>query len=179
LNIEKYREKDKKYSTRNKEILKARGREYYQKNIEKKRKYSKNYYKNNQVKALEHAKKYYEINKKHILEIYNKRKWIFREKYLLQAVIWSGNRRTKINASSDGTVTVNALEKLLEKQTYQCNLCHQELKTIIKHLDHITPLCVGGKHILSNVQWLCAKCNLTKPKSTYESNNIKISKGMS
>jgi len=35
-------------------------------------------------------------------------------------------------------------------------------KDAFAHLDHIVPLSKGGQHILSNVQTLCRKCNITK-----------------
>ena len=33
-----------------------------------------------------------------------------------------------------------------------------------KELDHITPICCGGKHLMSNVRYICAKCNRCRPK---------------
>ena len=31
-----------------------------------------------------------------------------------------------------------------------------------KHLDHIKPLSKGGKHVMSNVRYICAFCNNKK-----------------
>lgn len=33
-----------------------------------------------------------------------------------------------------------------------------------KHLDHIVPINIGGKHMMNNVRYICAKCNLERPK---------------
>jgi 5-methylcytosine-specific restriction endonuclease McrA len=34
------------------------------------------------------------------------------------------------------------------------------------HIDHVIPLAEGGTNALSNLQLLCAKCNLAKGKKT-------------
>lgn len=33
-----------------------------------------------------------------------------------------------------------------------------------KHLDHIVPINVGGLHMMNNVRYICAQCNLERPK---------------
>lgn len=64
--------------------------------------------------------------------------------------------------NSDGTVTCEAMQEMLEKQNYKCNICSCNLKNIIKHLDHIIPITKNGLHSITNVQWLCYICNIRK-----------------
>lgn len=72
------------------------------------------------------------------------------------------NRRI---AYKDGSVTTETLKQLLIKQDNKCYICKNELDHITPrqvHLDHIVPLSKGGSHVLSNVAWACACCNLKK-----------------
>ena len=64
--------------------------------------------------------------------------------------------------TDDGTVTFEATVQLLAKQGCRCKLCSADLCVVTKHLDHIYPISRGGKHTLSNVQWLCYRCNIRK-----------------
>lgn len=53
------------------------------------------------------------------------------------------------------------LPKLREVQGDKCAICSTKLSGK-GHLDHIVPLARGGKHEPSNLQFLCAPCNLHK-----------------
>ena len=53
----------------------------------------------------------------------------------------------------------------LYNTTKICVLCNVKLSNDViypngKHLDHIHPLCRGGKHTRSNVRYICANCNV-------------------
>ena len=80
-------------------------------------------------------------------------------------------RRARKILSSDGTIPLQAdaplgvtLKTLLLSQNNKCNYCGVEISHALGNiqLDHIHPLSKGGAHSISNVQWLCAKCNGTK-----------------
>ncbi len=67
-------------------------------------------------------------------------------------------------------ITSQWLKELYEKTDF-CVYCGERLtKGTDKHwqwrtsiqLDHITPLSKGGKHMKSNVRYICAKCNSMK-----------------
>lgn len=84
------------------------------------------------------------------------------EAFKIKNRIYAANRRSRTRMQSDGTVTYDAIMQLLEDQNWKCNLCCADLRTVQKHLDHIDPLFIGGFHSISNVQWLCKSCNLSK-----------------
>jgi hypothetical protein len=59
--------------------------------------------------------------------------------------------------------------KDLKSTTTTCELCQCIMNTIYrdknsKHLDHRTPLNIGGTHTMSNVRYICQTCNLKRPK---------------
>ena len=66
-----------------------------------------------------------------------------------------GKRRAAV---SDTDITVGWLVKL-KVATVRCSKCSEWRPN---HLDHIVPLCIGGKHMRNNVRFLCAHCNLTR-----------------
>lgn len=70
-------------------------------------------------------------------------------------------RRLRIRATNNGTITAKKLKKMLEDQEYKCVECKKDI-TEHKHLDHIKPLARGGKHTIRNVRYLCPKCNMAK-----------------
>lgn len=76
----------------------------------------------------------------------------------------NAKRRKRARETKDGTVTRNSIEMLLKTQNNQCAICFCYLDTTKMHLDHIVPLVSGGRHIISNLQWTCSQCNLTKHK---------------
>lgn len=54
------------------------------------------------------------------------------------------------------------IEKITAAQKGRCAACKCSLKNVKVHVDHIVPFALGGKHVGSNVQVLCADCNLRK-----------------
>ena len=52
--------------------------------------------------------------------------------------------------------------EILEKNGYACVHCGTDLKNTKSHIDHIVPFSKGGDTVLSNLQPLCAACNLAK-----------------
>ncbi|WP_180721274.1 HNH endonuclease [Paraburkholderia largidicola] len=58
--------------------------------------------------------------------------------------------------------------KLEEKQGGRCAICGVLLNALAEpHVDHITPVSLGGVDGLSNNQLLCSKCNLGKSSSLH------------
>ena len=161
-NIDKFKEKDRVYNILNKNKIKERARKKYLEKSELIKNSSKRYYQDNKERQLEVAKEYYLKNKESILRRNKNR--IKDSEYKIRTRVYFHKRRSQKMATQDGTVTTTSLKELLKTQDNKCNMCKTELCNTNMHLDHIIPLCLGGTHRLLNVQWLCARCNLTKPK---------------
>ena len=61
---------------------------------------------------------------------------------------------------------VKHLVRMRDRNT--CRNCgvHASAPGVVMHIDHVIPLAEGGTNALSNLQLLCAKCNLAKGKKT-------------
>mgnify|MGYP001619946180 FL=1 len=70
-------------------------------------------------------------------------------------------RRSRILSTADGTITKDALSKLIKTQD-TCPYCGKEMGSKKKSVDHIIPLAKGGEHILSNIAICCLICNISK-----------------
>lgn len=74
------------------------------------------------------------------------------------------NRRAaKLN--NGGKHTGRQILALFDQQSGSCPYCKTKLYKTGKnkyHSDHIVPLSKGGSNDISNIQLLCAKCNLSK-----------------
>jgi len=74
-------------------------------------------------------------------------------------------RKARIRAGSDNNdqaiKDIYQLAMDTEKKLFACVECDDELE-LKMHVDHIEPLCLGGKHIASNLQILSARANLLK-----------------
>lgn len=62
---------------------------------------------------------------------------------------------------AEGSHTNEDLIRIRAQQKDRCAYCSAKLHSR-GHLDHIKPLSAGGSHWPSNLQWLCASCNLSK-----------------
>ena len=62
-----------------------------------------------------------------------------------------------------------------------CRNCgvHASAPGVVMHIDHVIPLAEAGTNALSNLQLLCAKCNLAKGKKTghYDESDVLGSAG--
>lgn len=79
-------------------------------------------------------------------------------------------RVSHYNKRYGGKLKEKDLIEIFKKQGNCCALCGIELDdswgTGDINLDHIIPRCLGGKTILSNLQFLCRKCNIGKYTGT-------------
>ncbi len=72
------------------------------------------------------------------------------------------NRKNLMRSLSKNTdITNNYLIQLLNKSK-NCPLCSKLM--LEKHIDHIIPIGVGGKHRKNNIRIVCKSCNLSRPK---------------
>ena len=73
----------------------------------------------------------------------------------------SKNRRAR-ERNAPGALSRDIEARLLTLQRYKCVNCRCDLRKTGHHLDHITPLALGGHNSDDNVQMLCPPCNMKK-----------------
>jgi len=78
-----------------------------------------------------------------------------------------GQNRRSLEIGAEGTFTAEELAEIHESQGYCCAFCGVDTKVSF-HVDHIIPLSRGGSNWPSNLQVLCAPCNLRKSDKTPE-----------
>lgn len=64
--------------------------------------------------------------------------------------------------SLQGHVSPGIKEALIDVQLGLCLICNSTISLKGSHLDHVVPLCRGGRHEDTNLEVLCASCNLSK-----------------
>lgn len=142
--------------------------EYYKNNIECFKNKSKKHYENNisEIKKRHniYSITYRELNKSYFTE-YNK-KYQKTDKYRLIVKNSQHKRRTHCKNTD---ITYGWLKEFEEKSV-MCAICNCKMNKIkkhpqSKHLDHIVPINIGGKHLKTNVRYLCQTCNLKRPKN--------------
>lgn len=56
---------------------------------------------------------------------------------------------------------------VMERDNYTCQKCGKYMPDEVGlHIDHVVPVSKGGKSVMSNLQVLCSKCNLSKSNKT-------------
>jgi len=162
-NPERYKEKVRKYREKNKDAISERRQIYRQKNKPKIKDYQKQWRENNP--DYDHRKLWKsrspEFRYNHLRERREKRKAEDPLAYKLTAVQHQAKRRAQ-QISAGETVSKEELIAILGAQKHRCIYCRADLRKAKKHLDHIMPLALGGKHVRGNLQWLCSSCNLKK-----------------
>lgn len=153
--------KSKKYYKQNQKArveYARKRRELVGKELNKKRREN---YKHNREKVIGQVKKNYTKNKKKIAI----RTKIYRKKNIEKILIRNKNRHHRLRTlKNDSDIDNKYLAELFLK-SIRCPLCNREYKNKSdKHLDHIIPIGVGGKHIKKNVRIICKTCNLSRPK---------------
>lgn len=133
---------------------------------------------------IENPERIREINKKHrdkTKDIRNKKQRDVRklnlEKRREQERLWRKNNQLKVKAkraagkarkrNAEGRYTADDILKMLEEQKRKCNWCGVCIR-YNHHVDHIKPLSKGGSNWPSNLQLLCAPCNLSKSDKDME-----------
>lgn len=87
-----------------------------------------------------------------------------RERYLSDHRIHQFNRKSKIKASSDGSIDDLFLKELYSIE--QCYYCKKYIDQNDRTLDHKMPLSKGGVHSKENCVMACFSCNSSKGSKT-------------
>lgn len=98
-----------------------------------------------------------------------------RDRYLASVKSSKAKRRGAV-----GKFTSDDVAKILENQQWLCVECKTDLKLSGYHIDHIVPVSKGGANWPSNLQCLCAPCNLAKGSKMpeeWEAEKIRSSNG--
>ena len=144
-NRELSRQIDRNYKQKNKERITENRRKAYWKNPEKYRAY-----------AIKSSKKEGAKEKK---KIYFS-EWSKKNRDLLKV---KEDKRRALEYNAEGSHTAQEVKSLLEVQNYKCLNCKCCIKErSSRHLDHIMPLALGGSNYITNLQWLCKSCNMSK-----------------
>lgn len=166
IHREQIRLKQKERYDRKNEYIKLQRKEWYDKNRETINKKKREYYAKNKDTILQKMYKYKLENIDKVMLWKKKDYTNNKERYLYNSKV----RKHKQRAVSDNTITRTALKELLVKQNYKCNYCWCNLDINIKysvHIDHIIPISKWWLNSLSNIQYLCSKCNLSKWNNIY------------
>lgn len=90
-----------------------------------------------------------------------------RQKELVSRWKKSHPDKVKLHKKRGKEVFERSLLRLVEAQGWLCKLCGVRLG-VDRHLDHIQPKSRGGRNVMSNFQFLCPTCNLSKGALTNE-----------
>jgi hypothetical protein len=145
-------------------------------NQEEKRKIAKRAY-NSKPEIKERRKVYQKEHDKipEVKEAQKKYKSEYRKNHLF---MWH-NCQYKRRAITKTTDITSQWLKVLWDETTHCVECGKQMENHSKypdgrHLDHVIPLCLGGLHLTNNVRYICAKCNLSRPKNGSDINQTHI-----
>lgn len=168
---EKQKEAQRKYYLAHKESLKQKMKEYHLKNKEKINERVSEYYKKNKETIrdwnIEYQKKKRQ-DKEYVDEVNRKAREKYKEyrdnnkdKVLLKWRTASHKRRALVRQAISN-VTLEEVNKLIEKSGNICSWCGKDIPKGQMHLDHVYPLSKGGEHTIQNLVVSCASCNHRK-----------------
>ena len=176
------------YFLRNRSKIIEKNKKWFKENPEKTREYIRNYQRKWRLTDPEGYKNYIkkyrttEINRKYSLNDYYKnkaarlesarlwriknpeitsaisRKWRELNHEQVKSLRWNYKARKR---GAVGSYSAADIKKMYKLQTGRCPVCRIYLNNKF-HIDHVMPLVLGGSNWPSNLQLLCAKCNLKK-----------------
>lgn len=75
--------------------------------------------------------------------------------------IWNRENHARRREKMGGRLPYGTIPSIGEQQRWRCAACRKGIRKVY-HIDHIIPLCLGGRHEPRNIQLLCPTCNLRK-----------------
>lgn len=171
-NPEKYKKWSKKYASENKEKHRIYLREWrkgrreetnkqalirYYKNKDKISAQKKKKYNDNKERMHEYQRQWRQAHPESVAKYLEKYRQNNKEKFVIKNQI-----RRFAKAKNGGKYTLAEWETLCKKYDNKCLACgRQNIKLTV---DHVIPLCKGGKNSIDNIQPLCQSCNSKKGK---------------
>lgn len=146
-----------KWSEENAEKRKATYAAWYAENREKVCAATSAYYASNREAGKE-ARRQYRQNNLERLRAYD----IVRHAENPERVRSAVKRRKARIKGAEGSHTSMDVEEIAKAQRNRCAYCRADLRSTVRHEDHIKPISKGGSNRRSNIQLLCAPCNLAK-----------------
>lgn len=155
----------------NADRVKTNAEAYYAKNKVISQQKSREWYSNNKDYANARSKKYASERREDLRGYAVQWRMQNLEKSRAYAKAWCAanpekvrvrnlNRKNTVRAAG-GKLPLDLRIRLTAAQKGLCPCCKQKLGDV-PHLDHITPLALGGKNTADNMQLLRAECNLRK-----------------
>lgn len=143
----------------NRDAINSQSKEYYKRTRDSRLAWGRTYLQSEvgRKKRREYLKSYQKLNSDKIAA--KTRRWA-KENHDKRRATWN-NRRARI-VNSYGSHTATDLKAILTAQSHKCAYCRIDLRKAKRHLDHIRALARGGANDRTNLQYLCAGCNLSK-----------------
>lgn len=168
----KQKEYHAEWYAKNREAKLAQNKAYLRENRDVARKAVAKWRANNPEKAAEANRRWHEENPERRRENAKRKYHANPEQYKSRNRAWAAANPEAISArdarrrsreiEAPGTHTPADLKRILHAQGHRCPYCRCDLRKTKKHLDHIMPLALGGSNDRTNLQYLCAHCNLSK-----------------
>ncbi len=86
--------------------------------------------------------------------------------FRLRMLVQFERREVRIINTDNGTVNETEIFHLKRKYK-ECPYCGIKLEKGNMHMDHMRPLSKGGKHVINNILFCCASCNMRKSNLEY------------
>lgn len=152
LNRDYLRRKQKLYAIKNKKRLRIYRRAYNQRR-----------YKLLRIQIIAQTKAYAKSHPEIRRKCY--RNWVKRnpKKYKAHLKACRVLRKARMRGAWTGDPGINSLIRSWRlRKTFVCTYCRKRFDTENMHVDHIYPICRGGKHTVSNICRSCPNCNIQK-----------------
>lgn len=167
-NLEKVREAERNYSRRNAKRKAAYNAEWRKANKEAIKEKKATYYQNNIAAITEYRRRHY---------------YEYRDAYIRRNRRWRAANPDKVGeliarraqAELDGNATPELIQAKWDASDHACILCGQPIDDTLpmrhprsRTLEHLTPICRGGRHDIDNLDFAHYGCNSSKGAKTLE-----------
>jgi len=133
--------------------------------VEEKKRRRTQYFREHRDEYRERGRRFKRLNPEKIRESAKRQQQ--KPEVRLRHRVRQAQRNRRLKDRSDGSITVDAINEMGERQGWMCVYCDVPIRDEF-HIDHIHPVSRGGAHSIRNIQLLCAPCNLRKHTKTHD-----------